>query len=78
MNVTTLLPSFASAVQKLHDLLLPVCLVLAFAGLIYKITSLMARAFANIAVSVPSQNADRVRAVGADGELGRYADEHGD
>src|SRR5260221_810435 len=40
MNVTTLLPSFASAVQKLHDLLLPVCLVLAFAGLIYKITSL--------------------------------------
>ncbi len=40
MNVTTLLASFASAVQKLHDLLLPVCLVLAFAGLIYKITSL--------------------------------------
>jgi len=27
-------------VQTLHDLLLPVCLVLAFAGLIYKITSL--------------------------------------
>src|SRR5258708_33140518 len=40
MNVTTLLPSFASAVQKLHDLLLPVCLVLAFGGLIYKIASL--------------------------------------
>jgi hypothetical protein len=40
MNITTLLPSFSSAVQKLHDLLLPVCLVLAFAGLIYKITSL--------------------------------------
>src|SRR5258708_18364001 len=40
MNVTALLPSFASAVQKLHDLLLPICLVLAFAGLIYKITSL--------------------------------------
>jgi phosphotransferase system glucose/maltose/N-acetylglucosamine-specific IIC component len=40
MNATTLLPSFASAVQKLHDLLLPVCLVLAFAGLIYKIVSL--------------------------------------
>jgi len=40
MDVTTLLPSFANAVQKLHNLLLPVCLVLAFAGLIYKITSL--------------------------------------
>src|SRR5260221_1922912 len=40
MNVTTLLPSFASRVQKLHDLLLPVCLVVAFAGLIYIITSL--------------------------------------
>jgi len=40
MDVTTLLPSFANAVLKLHNLLLPVCLVLAFAGLIYKITSL--------------------------------------
>jgi hypothetical protein len=40
MDVSTLLPSFVSAVQKLHNLLLPVCLVLAFAGLIYKITSL--------------------------------------
>src|SRR5258708_33935786 len=40
MDVSTLLPSFVSAVHKLHDLLLPVCLVLAFAGLIYKITSL--------------------------------------
>jgi hypothetical protein len=40
MDATTLLPSLASAVQKLHGLLLPVCLVLAFAGLIYKITSL--------------------------------------
>jgi hypothetical protein len=38
--VTSLLPSFMSAVQKLHNLLLPVCLVLAFAGLIYKIASL--------------------------------------
>src|SRR5258705_785465 len=40
MDAISLLPSFASAVQKLHDLLLPVCLVLAFAGLIYKIASL--------------------------------------
>src|SRR5258705_11184892 len=40
MDVSMLLPSFVSAVHKLHDLLLPVCLVLAFAGLIYKITSL--------------------------------------
>jgi hypothetical protein len=40
MNITSLLPSFVSAVQKLHGLLLPVCLVLAFGGLIYKITSL--------------------------------------
>jgi len=40
MNVTTLLPSFINAGQNLHNLLLPVCLVLAFAGLIYKITSL--------------------------------------
>src|SRR5712675_188213 len=40
MNITSLLPSFANAVQKLHNLLLPACLVLAFAGLIYKITSL--------------------------------------
>src|SRR5260221_5481055 len=38
--ITSLLPSFMSAVLKLHTLLLPVCLVLAFAGLIYKITSL--------------------------------------
>src|SRR5258705_6398120 len=40
MDVSMLLPSFVSAVHKLHDLLLPVCLVLAFAGLIYKIASL--------------------------------------
>src|SRR5260370_10115961 len=40
MDVSTLLPSFVSAVHKVHTLLLPVCLVLAFAGLIYKITSL--------------------------------------
>jgi hypothetical protein len=40
MNIISLLPSFVSAVQNLHNLLLPVCLVLAFAGLIYKITSL--------------------------------------
>src|SRR5258708_5115718 len=38
--ITSLLPSFMSAVLKLHTLLLPVCLVLAFAGLIYKIASL--------------------------------------
>jgi len=40
MNASTLLPSFANAVQNLHNLLLPVCLVLAFGGLIYKITAL--------------------------------------
>ena len=52
MNITALLPSFVSAVQKLHGLLLPVCLVLAFGGLIYKITSLFRERSIQIAVSI--------------------------
>jgi hypothetical protein len=40
MDISALLPTFVTAVRRLHDLLLPVCLVLAFAGLVYKIVSL--------------------------------------
>jgi hypothetical protein len=39
MDVSALLPGFVTSVHKLHDLLLPVCLVLAFAGLVYKVAS---------------------------------------
>jgi hypothetical protein len=40
MDISALLPTFVNTAHKLHDLLLPVCLVLGFAGLVYKITSL--------------------------------------
>jgi hypothetical protein len=36
MNVSSLLPTFFSAGSNLHNVLLPVCLVLGFAGLLYK------------------------------------------
>jgi hypothetical protein len=37
MNLSSLLPSFVGAANNLHNVLLPVCLVLGFAGLVYKI-----------------------------------------
>jgi hypothetical protein len=39
MSLTNLLPTFVSAANNLHNVLLPVCLVLGFAGLIYKTIS---------------------------------------
>lgn len=36
MNVSSLLPNFFSAGSNLHNVLLPVCLVLGFGGLLYK------------------------------------------
>jgi hypothetical protein len=40
MNVSSLLPTFFSAGSNLHNVLLPVCLVLGFAGLLYKCSGL--------------------------------------
>ena len=37
MNLSSLLPGFVGAANNLHNVLLPVCLVLGFAGLVYKI-----------------------------------------
>ena len=37
MNLSSLLPSFVGSANNLHNVLLPVCLVLGFAGLVYKI-----------------------------------------
>ena len=37
MNLSNLLPSFVSSAISLHNVLLPVCLVLGFGGLVYKI-----------------------------------------
>jgi hypothetical protein len=37
MNLSSLLPSFVSSAITLHNVLLPVCLVLGFAGLVYKV-----------------------------------------
>jgi hypothetical protein len=39
MNLSSLLPTFVSSAINLHNVLLPVCLVLGFGGLIYKITT---------------------------------------
>src|ERR1700683_1461602 len=39
MNLTSLLPSFVSSAINLHNVLLPVCLVLGFGGLVYKTTT---------------------------------------
>src|ERR1700751_2312662 len=39
MSLTNLLPTFVSAANNLNNVLLPVCLVLGFAGLIYKTIS---------------------------------------
>jgi hypothetical protein len=40
MNVSSLLPGFFSAANNLHTVLLSVCLVLAFAGLVYRCTTM--------------------------------------
>jgi hypothetical protein len=40
MNVSSLLPGFFSAANNLHIVLLSVCLVLAFAGLVYRCTTM--------------------------------------
>src|ERR1700757_1996662 len=37
MNLSSLLPSFVSSAITLHNVLLPVCLVLGFGGLVYKV-----------------------------------------
>jgi hypothetical protein len=39
MNLSSLLPSFISSAINLHSVLLPVCLVLGFGGLVYKIAA---------------------------------------
>jgi hypothetical protein len=39
MNLTSLLPTFVNSAINLHNVLLPVCLVLGFGGLVYKITT---------------------------------------
>ena len=36
MNLSSLLPTFVSSANNLHNVLLPVCLVLGFGGLVYK------------------------------------------
>src|SRR5258707_10471527 len=37
MNLSSLLPTFVSSANNLHNVLLPVCLVLGFGGLVYKV-----------------------------------------
>jgi len=39
MNLSSLLPTFVSSANNLHNVLLPVCLVLGFGGLVYKVVA---------------------------------------